>query len=113
MVSTKVVFIDGNEIKDEGSFHSEFKFKLGLPSFYGANSEALIDSLSFLDDKTCNQSKHWQLGRNECMVFLIKSSGVFKDSCLEVFVELLDVIVAVNERYESSKSGTRILLQLE
>ncbi len=62
MLTTKLAIIDGNEIKDEGTFHSEFQFKLGLPSFYGANMDALIDSLSYLDDKTCNQSKYWQLG---------------------------------------------------
>lgn len=113
MLSTKVVIIDGNEIEDESSFHSELKFKLGLPSFYGENIDALIDSLSCLDDKMCNQSKFWQLGKNEKMVFLIKSSSVFKDNCQELLFELIDVVVAVNERYENSKSSTRILLQLE
>ncbi|WP_051258300.1 barstar family protein [Teredinibacter turnerae] len=113
MLNTKLVIVDGDEIKDEVTFHSEFKFKLGLPSFYGANMDALIDSLSYLDDKTCNQSKYWQLGKNENMIISIKSSSVFRDNCLEVFMELLDVITATNERYESSKSSTRILLQLE
>ncbi len=108
-----MLIIDGNEIKDEESFHFEFKFKLGLPSFYGANSDALIDSLSYLDDQTCNQSKYLQLGRNENVVLLLKSSRVFKDTCQDLFLELLDIILAVNEGYELSGSHTRILLQLE
>ncbi len=112
MIVRKKVIIDGSAIEDTKSFHSEFKFKFGFPSFYGGNMDALIDSLSYLDDKGCNMSKHFQLGKNEHLTILVNQSQDFKTNYPELFLQFIEVIIDVNERYSNASSSTRILLEL-
>lgn len=43
------VMIDGDEIHDWDSFHSIFQDKMGFPEFYGANVDAWIDCMTYLE----------------------------------------------------------------
>lgn len=112
MLFSKKAIIDCSAIEDTNSFHSEFKFKFGFPSFYGGNMDELKDSLSCLDDKWCNVSKHFQLGKNEHLTILVNQSQDFKTNYPELFLQFIEVIIAVNERYSNAGSSTRILLEL-
>lgn len=46
----RIVNIDCNEITDWDSFHGYFKRTFGFPDFYGANMNAWIDCLTYLDE---------------------------------------------------------------
>jgi ribonuclease inhibitor len=41
-----IVELDGNRIRSEADFHRALAVGLGLPSYYGCNTEALWDILS-------------------------------------------------------------------
>jgi hypothetical protein len=45
-----LVRIDATSIRDWNSFHAVFKQAMGFPDFYGANMDAWIDCMSYLDD---------------------------------------------------------------
>lgn len=44
-----IIIINADHIKDEKTFHSEFKKIMGFPDFYGMNMDAWIDCMSDIE----------------------------------------------------------------
>ena len=53
-----LVRIDATRIGDWESFHAVFQAAMGFPDFYGANMNAWIDCMSYLDDSAAGMTTH-------------------------------------------------------
>jgi hypothetical protein len=54
------VFIDATALASEARLHAELRFKLGLPSDYAANWDALVDCLSSIGDPDAHLCRDWE-----------------------------------------------------
>jgi hypothetical protein len=65
------LFIEGSAFADAERLHDEMAFKLGLPSWYGRNVDALLDCLSSIGDPRNNLCRHWEWREGKRLVLLI------------------------------------------
>jgi len=92
-----LIRIDANRIVDWSSFHAMFSEVFGFPDFYGANMNAWIDCLSYLDDPDSGMTKiHIEPG--ETLTVIIENSRAFKERCPEQFSALVECAAFVNYR---------------
>jgi Barstar (barnase inhibitor) len=54
------VFIDATALASEARLHAELCFKLGLPSDYAANWDALVDCVSSIGDPDAHLCRYWE-----------------------------------------------------
>jgi len=80
-----------------------------FPDFYGANWEAWIDCMSHVDDPPAGMSAVHVPDGARLEVELTETSDLWK-RCPDVLQTLSECTAAVNERFASSGSGTRICL---
>jgi hypothetical protein len=103
------VRLDGTAIRDEGSFHRECARVLGFPPFYGANWNAWIDCMSYIDDPAAGMSAVQVPKGSRLDVEITDTTGLWK-RCPGVLQAFSECTAAVNERLAISGSGTRICL---
>ena len=71
-----MIILDGKRMGDRDALHAELKEKLGLPSYYGGNLDALNDCLG---------------ERRENALLVIRDFGDFAESCGAYGMKLLRV----------------------
>jgi RNAse (barnase) inhibitor barstar len=101
--------LNGTAIRDELSFHRECQRVLGFPAFYGANWNAWIDCMSYLDDVAADMSSVHVHAGEHLAIELTDTTALWK-RCPDVMQALLECTAAVNERFMASDSGTRVTL---
>jgi hypothetical protein len=105
------VRLDGTLIRDEASFHKECQRLLGFPSFYGANWNAWIDCLSYVDDKAAEMATvHVQEGQR--LDLEITAATDLGNRCPGLLRDLVACTAAVNQRFAGSGSEIRVALIL-
>ena len=104
------LFIEGSAFADAERFHDEMAFKLGLPSWYGRNLDALLDCLASIGDSRTNVCRHWEWQTGKRLVLLIR--GVSIDNVdagmASAFVQ---TIADANERLEQDGASNRIWIE--
>lgn len=104
------VRLDSKKIVDWSTFHSECKEAFGFPDFYGANMDAWIDCLTYLDEGD-GMSKFHLIGNAPLHIEILDSAD-FRSRLPEIFDALRKCKTAVNERYEERESSIRLLINL-
>jgi len=95
-MNTVVVRIPGAEIADTVSFHAVMARALGLPSFYGANFDALIDCLRSVDAPADGMVDP-AINPGELMLLQIDDADVFRRRCPREYDALIEVVGVVNQ----------------
>ena len=92
-----LVRIDGSRIRDWDSFHAVFKEAMGFPDFYGANMDAWIDCMSYVDNPSaCMTTRHVSPG--EVLTLQVDDVNEFASRCPEQYDALVECTAFVNWR---------------
>lgn len=95
--SAPVIVIDTDRIVDWPSFHAVFAEACGFPEFYGANMNAWIDCMTFLDDVDAGMTRvHCEKGRTATLQ--LGDATDFAARCPEQFNALIEGAAFVNWR---------------
>jgi hypothetical protein len=105
----KQIRLDTTEIRDWDSFHQVFKRVMGFPDFYGANLDAWIDCMSYLDDPVAGMSRV-SVEKDEAFLLKLLETESFRKRCPEQFEALVECTATVNRRYAESDSRTVVAL---
>jgi Barstar (barnase inhibitor) len=103
-----VVRINTEQVKDWASFHLVCKEAFGFPEFYGANMNAWIDCLSYLDSD--DGMTRFNLGKDEKLFIEITETELFNSRLPEIFNALVRCSAFVNNRYLESNETSKIAL---
>lgn len=90
--------LNTTQIHGWASFHQAFKEMLGFPDFYGANMDAWVDCMSYLDDPSAGMSQV-TIEAGEMLSLEILDTEEFKKRCPEQFDALIDCTAFANRRY--------------
>jgi len=91
------VSLDCARITDWHSFHQEFAHAFGFPDFYGANMDAWIDCLTYLDDANAGMTAvHCDPGSVVVLELLDVKS--FKQRCPDQYGAVIECAAFVNWR---------------
>ena len=104
------VFIEGNTFADAERLHDEMAFKLGLPSWYGRNLDALLDCLSSIGDPRNNLCRHWDWREGKRLVLRILGLSINSVDAA-VAAAFVQTVADVNERLEQDGATNRIWIE--
>lgn len=91
------VSIDCDNITDWPSFHKQFAMAFGFPEFYGANMNAWIDCLTYLDDpEACMTTVH--CNRGSMVVLELLNVKPFRQRCSDQYDAVIECTAFVNWR---------------
>lgn len=93
----KLVHIDTNRISDWQSFHQVLKETLRFPDYYGANGNAWIDCMTYVDDADLGMTQI-TVEKGEILILEVPESEKFKEVCSKQFEDLISNIAFVNWR---------------
>ena len=93
----RTVSIDTAAIVDRPSFHRTFQEAFGFPAFYGANMDAWIDCLGYLDDPEVGMSEV-TVREGEVLVLELAGALDFAHRCPDIWLDLIECSAFVNER---------------
>jgi RNAse (barnase) inhibitor barstar len=105
----KTIRLDGTAIRDETSFHRECQRVLGFPGFYGANWNAWIDCMSYIDDPAAEMSAVHVAAGERLEIEVTDTTGLSK-RCPDVLQALVECTAAVNDRLGSGPGSARVML---
>ena len=105
----QTVRLDGTKIADAASFHRECQRVLGFPGFYGANWDAWIDCMSYIDDPAAGMSAIHVGARERLEIQVTDTTGLSK-RCPDVLESLVECTAAVNDRLSSAPACARVVL---
>jgi RNAse (barnase) inhibitor barstar len=94
----KTIQLNTTSIHDWSSFHQVFKETVGFPEFYGANMDAWIDCMSYLNDQTAEMSRI-TIEPGEMLSLEVLETAEFRKRCPEQFDALIECAAIVNHRY--------------
>ena len=104
------LFIEGSAFADAERFHDEMAFKLGLPSWYGRNRDALLDCLSSIGDPRNNLCRHWEWREEKRLVLRILGLSIDNVDAA-VAAAFVQTVADVNERLEKDGATSRIWIE--
>ncbi|XGV99884.1 MAG: barstar family protein [Leptolyngbya sp. BL-A-14] len=93
----KLVRIDTNKISDWKSFHQVFKETLGFPDYYGANGNAWIDCMTYVDDPDLGMTQI-TVEKGGILILEVPESEKFKEVCPKQSEDLIANTAFVNWR---------------
>ncbi|MCA9954506.1 MAG: barstar family protein [Ardenticatenaceae bacterium] len=94
----KEIVINSTKIHDWPSFHEIFKENFGFPEFYGANMDAWIDCMSYLDDPA-SEMNQIALEPGEPLTIKLLQTKDFIKRCPTQFVAFVESVSFVNQRF--------------
>jgi hypothetical protein len=92
-----IVRIDATRLRDWESFHAVFKEAMGFPGFYGANMDAWIDCMSYLDDPAARMTSQ-HVPRGAVLTLQVDGVDEFASRCPEQYEALVECSAFVNWR---------------
>ena len=92
----KIVKIDCNEINGWESFHEYFKKVFGFPDFYGANMNAWIDCLTYVDES--DGMSEIKIERGTVLTMQLENVDGFRKKYGEIYNALIECAAFVNYR---------------
>ena len=91
----KRVRLDTSEIRDWESFHDVFHRTMGFPDYYGANMDAWIDCMGYVNHPESGMSQVF-VEPGEMLVLEISWAEDFRKRCPDQFDALVDCAAIVN-----------------
>ena len=104
------LFIEGSAFADAERLHDERAFKLGLPSRYGRNLDALLDCLSSIGDPRNNLCRHWEWREEKRLVLRIIGLSIDNVDAA-VAAAFVQTVAEANERLEQDGTTSRIWIE--
>lgn len=104
------LFIDGICFRSNETLHDELWFKLGLPSWYGKNWNALLDCLSSIGGKHDSLCSHWKWINGKRLVLSIQDFSI-DGADGDTLLSFLQVVGDANDRLAKSESLNRIWIE--
>lgn len=101
-----VVTLDGTAMTTPAELHAELARGFGFPSFYGANADALIDCLSYLDEPDAGMTAVHPPPGGVVVIDLRDAAEVPEP----LYLMLVDAVALVNHRLRAG--GGRALIAL-
>lgn len=103
-------FIEGSSFADAEKLHNELAFKLGLPSSYSANFDALFDCLSSVGTAKGNLCRHFEWQSIKRLVIQIRgfSSEIVDPRLALGFAE---TVANANSALEEMGADNRIWIE--
>ena len=92
-----LVRIDTTRIRDWNSFHAVFQEAMGFPDFYGANMNAWIDCMSYLDDPAAGMTAQ-HVPPGGILTLQIDEVDDFASRCPEQYRAIVECSAFVNWR---------------
>jgi RNAse (barnase) inhibitor barstar len=103
-----LVQIDSRQIDDWASFHKTCREAFGFPMFYGANLDALIDCLTYIDEGDGMSNVLREPDEKLRIEFL--GSKEFRNRLPKILDGFVDAIESVNQRFADQGKQRRIAL---
>jgi len=100
-----MIVVDCSRISDWESLHDAFSDALGFPEYYGRNSSAWIDCMTY-PNEDCSRV---QLDDGESLTVHLKSAQSLKERAPQLLADILEMSAFVNFR-RIEVSETPILL---
>jgi hypothetical protein len=104
------VFSDARALSSKQQLHDELAFKLGLPSWYGRNWDALLDCLSSIGEPSSDLCSHWEFRTGKPMVLRIQGFSA-KNTDHDLLAALAQTVADANSRLNASAQGISIWLE--
>ncbi len=82
-----MIILDGKRMGDREALHAELKEKLGLPSYYGGNLDALNDCLGERREETLVVIRDFGDFAENCGAYGMKLLRVFNDNGIQVILD--------------------------
>lgn len=108
--SYSYLLLDGTCFRSVVALHDELSFKLGLPSWYGRNWDALLDCLSSIGEKRNNLCSNWDWIIAKRLVLSIRSFST-ENADADTLMRFLQVVAEANERLAKLDSQNRIWIE--
>ncbi len=90
--------------------HAELRFKLGLPSDYTANWDALVDCLSSIGDPDAHLCRYWEYTPTKRLVLSVRGfSSPDVDSTL--LTSLAAAVASANDRLRDDAVDNRVWME--
>lgn len=105
-----LVFIDSNALASEARLHAELRFKLGLPSDYAANWDALVDCLSSIGDPDSHLCRYWEYTPTKRLVLSVRGFSS-PDIDPTLLMSLAASIARVNDRLRNDTIENRVWME--
>jgi hypothetical protein len=100
-------FIEAIALTSEARLHAELRFKLGLPSDYTANWEALIDCLASIGNPRAHLCRHWEYSPSKRLVLSIRGFSA-TDLDPTLLVSLAGAVASANDRLRDDHAANRV-----
>ena len=104
------VFIDAAALSSEAHLHAELCFKLGLPSDYAANWDALVACLSSIGDSHAHLCRYWEYTPTKRLVLSIRGFSS-ADTNPTVVVALAAAVANANDRLRKAVVENRVWME--
>lgn len=105
------VTLDADAMADWETFHTVCQAAFGFPDFYGRNSAAFIDCLTYLDES--DGMTRFSLKPGETLTVELRGAQALAERAPDVAAGLLELIAAVNARHvEDGKTPMLVLVPL-
>ena len=106
-----IIQLKTNHITDWVTFHEQSKIAFGFPAFYGANMDAFIDCLTYIDEGDGMSSVI--LKAEEKLIIKIIGTTSFRNRLPDVAFALSDSVDAINERFAKVGKEPRVQIVWE
>ncbi len=92
------ITLPSNEISDRKTFHAVCRRVFGFPEYYGHNSDAWIDCMSYLDNPKAGMSSVI-LKSGELLLITVPDAEDLNQRAPEVVSSLIECTAIVNRRF--------------
>jgi hypothetical protein len=104
------LFIEGTAFADSKRLHEELAFKLGLPSWYGRNLDALLECLSSIGEPHGNLCGHWQWQPGKRLVLRIRGFATAEMDA-NLLVAFAGTVADANRALEEAGASNQIWIE--
>jgi len=105
-----VALLNGSEITDWTSFHSECRRAFGFPQSYANTIDAWVDCLSYLRDE--DGMTKFRLKPDETLDIIVQDADAMRRQVPDILEEVTFCIAGINERYEDYGEKPALILVL-
>lgn len=96
-MQTLLINLPADRIVDWDSFHAVFADCLGFPAYYGANMNAWIDCLTYVDDAEAGMVRR-PVAKGTLLTLQIDEAAAFARRCPAQYAALVECAAFVNHR---------------
>ena len=104
------LFIDGAAFANTERLHDELAFKLGLPSSYVGDFDALFDCLSSIGDTQRNLCSHWESRTGKRLVLQIRDFAPDEVDA-DLLLAFTDTVAEANTALDDTGATNRIWIE--